>query len=67
MSETAERIELLQSYFDREMNVVFSLSSDYMMNTPRKGCEKELGKAKENVCILSAMLAELRMKAEPEM
>ena len=57
----SERIELLQSYFDREMNVVFSLSSDYMMNTPRKGCEKEWGQAKEKARILNEMISELQL------
>ena len=59
-----ERIELLQSYYDREMNVVFSLSGDYMMNTPRKGCEKEWSKAKENARILNEMIAELQVAKE---
>jgi len=59
-----ERIELLKSYFDREMNVVFSLSSDYMMNTPRKGCEKEWNEAKENARILNEMIEEIQVKED---
>lgn len=42
------RKELLQGYYDNEMNVVFILSNDYLMNTPRKGCEEEWKRAKKS-------------------
>lgn len=53
------RKELLQSYYDNEMNVVFSLSNDYLMNTPRRGCEEEWKMAKEKVSILDEMIKEM--------
>lgn len=52
------RQELLKEYYDREMNVVFSLSNDYLMNTPRRGCEEEWKMAKEKVSILDEMIKE---------
>ncbi|GEM_PF-6762472 len=52
------RKELLKSYYDNEMNVVFSLSNDYLMNTPRKGCEEEWKKAKEKADMLEEMMLE---------
>lgn len=33
--------ELLQKYFDEEMNEVFRCSANYRMDCPKKGCEGE--------------------------
>ena len=33
--------ELLQKYYDMEMNIVFENSTDYRMNAPKKGREDE--------------------------
>lgn len=52
------RKELLKSYYDNEMNVVFCLSNDYLMNTPRKGWEEEWKKAKEKADMLEEMMLE---------
>ena len=51
--------ELLKEYYDREMNVVFSLSNDYLMNTPRKGCEEEWKNAQERAALIEEMRKEI--------
>ena len=33
--------ELLNELFERSMDKVFSLSANYLMTIPKKGCEKE--------------------------
>ena len=52
------RKELLQGYYENEMNVVFNLSNDYLMNTPKKGCEEEWKRAKEKADMLEDMIKE---------
>lgn len=39
--------ELLQKYYDMEMNNVFAYSANYLMSNPKKGYEREWHEAKE--------------------
>ena len=50
--------ELLQKYFDMEMDVVFHNSLDYRMNCPQKGHEREWNEARERAALLEEMIAE---------
>ena len=52
------RKELLQKYFDMEMDVVFHNRFDYRMNCPQKGHEREWREARESADILMEMIAE---------
>lgn len=49
--------ELLEDYLDREHNNVFCYSSNWMMDTPRKGYEREFADAEERCALLEALLA----------
>lgn len=44
--------ELLRDYYDREMNNVFCYSANYLMNSPRRGYEKEWHSAKDRAELL---------------
>lgn len=50
--------ELLEKYYEQEMNNVFCYSATYMMNSPKKGYEQEWREARESVDILVEMIAE---------
>jgi hypothetical protein len=39
--------ELLEKYYDMEMNNVFAYSLNYLMSSPKKGYEREWWEAKE--------------------
>lgn len=36
-----DKKELLQKYYDMEMNSVFAYSANYLMSSPKKGYERE--------------------------
>ena len=48
--------ELLEEYLDRERNNVFCYSANYMMDTPKKGYEKEFAEAVERVDMLETLI-----------
>lgn len=52
-------IDLLKEYFDEEMNNVFCYSANWLMDSPRKGYEKEFYEARERADILREELARL--------
>ncbi len=52
------RKELLEKYYDMEMNNAFCYSATYMMNSPKKGYEREWREAKERADILKELLEE---------
>lgn len=52
------RKELLEDYYEREMNNVFCYSATYLMNSPKKGYEQEWREARESVDILRELLEE---------
>lgn len=48
--------ELLEEYLDRERNNVFCYSANYLMDTPKKGYEKEFAEAVERVDMLETLI-----------
>ena len=42
-----DRLELLESYYEAEMNNLFFASAGYKMDYPKKGCERAWKQAKE--------------------
>ncbi|MEA4920654.1 MAG: hypothetical protein VB078_07030 [Clostridiaceae bacterium] len=56
--------ELLKEYRDRELNSVFSYSANYLMNSPRKGYEKEFEAAQMRAELLQALIMKLRDEAQ---
>lgn len=50
--------ELLEKYYEQEMNNVFCYSATYMMNSPKKGYEREWREAKERAAMLWEMIEE---------
>lgn len=48
--------ELLEEYLDRERNNVFCYSANYLMDTPKKGYEKEFAEAAERVDMLETLI-----------
>ncbi|MDD2956679.1 MAG: hypothetical protein PHD67_10285 [Oscillospiraceae bacterium] len=48
--------ELLEEYLDREHNNVFCYSANYLMDTPKKGYEKEFAEAVERVEMLETLI-----------
>ncbi len=48
--------ELLEEYYDMEMNNVFSYSGNYLMSRPKKGYEREWEEAREKVEIIKYLL-----------
>lgn len=53
-------IELLQEYYDREMNNVFSYSANWLMNSPKKGYEREFQEALDRAQILDELICRLK-------
>ncbi|WMI81571.1 hypothetical protein [Anaerotignum sp. MB30-C6] len=49
--------ELLQKYYEQEMNNVFAYSTDFRMNSPKKGYENEWCDAKERAELLLEMMS----------
>lgn len=52
------RKELLEKYYDLEMNNVFCYSATYLMNSPKKGYEDEWLEARDSADILKEMIEE---------
>lgn len=52
------RKELLEKYYDKEMNNVFCYSATYLMNSHKKGYEGEWREARESADILKEMIEE---------
>ncbi len=48
--------ELLEEYLDRERNNVFCYSANYLMDTPKKGYEKEFAEAVERAELLEVLI-----------
>ena len=48
--------ELLEEYYDMEMNNVFSYSGNYLMSRPKKGYEREWEEAREKVEIIKCLM-----------
>ncbi len=48
--------ELLNELYERSMDKVFSLSANYLMTIPKKGCEKEFALEREIADMLSDLL-----------
>ena len=51
--------ELLREYLDRELNNVFCYSANYLMDTPKKGYEREHREARERVELLEGILQQI--------
>lgn len=52
------RKELLEKYYEQEMNNVFCYSATYLMNSPKKGYEQEWREARESADILMELIEE---------
>ena len=50
--------ELLEKYYDIEMNNVFCYSATYLMDSPKKGYEREWREACESAGILKELIEE---------
>ena len=48
--------ELLEDYLDQERNNVFCYAANYLMNSPRPGCERAFCAARERVTLLEELL-----------
>lgn len=48
--------ELLNELYERSMDKVFSLSANYLMTIPKKGCEKEFALEREIADMLSDLI-----------
>ncbi len=48
--------ELLNKYYDEEMNAAFCYSANYLMNMPKKGYEKEWREANERAEQLDTLI-----------
>ena len=58
------RIEILKEYYNREMNNVFCYSANYLMNSPKKGYEREFEAAIMKADTLREMIEEEERKNE---
>ena len=50
--------DLLEKYYDIEMNNVFCYSATYLMDSPKKGYEREWREAGESAGILKELIEE---------
>ena len=48
--------DLLHDYLEQERNNVFCYSANYLMDTPKKGYEREFAEALERVTLLEDLL-----------
>ena len=48
--------ELLNKYYDEEMNAVFCYSANYLMNAPKKGYENEWREANKRAEQLDTLI-----------
>jgi len=53
-----DKKELLQKYYDMEMNNVFAYSSNYLMSSPKKGYEREWCESNERATLLLELIRE---------
>lgn len=51
--------ELLLEYLAQERNNVFCYSSNYLMNTPKKGYEREFREAQERAGLLDDLIQQM--------
>ena len=51
--------DLLEDYLDRERNNVFCYAANYLMNSPKKGFEREFAEAQERVELLERLILDL--------
>lgn len=59
-----KRIEILKEYYEREMNNVFCYSANYLMNSAKKGYEREFEAAVMKADTLREMIEEEERKNE---
>lgn len=52
--------DLITEYPEAERNNVFDYSSDYRMDKPRKGYEREFRAAKERVVLLEELIGQIK-------
>ncbi len=52
------RKELLEKYYDMEMNNVFCYSANYLMDSPKKGYDHEWREARERADFLKELIGE---------
>lgn len=57
-------MELLKEYLEQEMNNVFCYSANYLMDTPKRGYEKEFEEAQERVKLLKGLVEKLAKGVE---
>lgn len=55
-----DRLELLESYYEAEMNNLFFASAGYKMDYPKKGCERAWKQAKEKAELLKELIEEIK-------
>lgn len=56
-------LELLHEYLDQERNNVFSYSGNYLMDSPKRGYEREFRDASEKVEILQYLITRLESES----
>lgn len=54
--------ELILEYLDRERNNVFCYSDNYMMDSPKKGYEREFSEAQERAELLENLLSDIEQR-----
>lgn len=54
--------ELILEYLDRERNNVFCYSGNYMMDSPKKGYEREFSEAHERAELLENLLSDIEQR-----
>ena len=59
-----KRIEILKEYYEREMNNVFAYSANYLMNSAKKGYERDFEEAVMKADTLREMIEEEQRKNE---
>ena len=60
------RKKVLNKYYDKAMNNVFTYSANYLMNTPKKGFEREFEEACIEAEVFEEMIKELTHEATEE-
>lgn len=49
-------LEVLRELYDEAMNTVFAYSANYLMNSPKKGYEREFEKAEFRASVLESLI-----------
>lgn len=52
--------EIISDYLDRERNNMFCYSANYLMNSPKRGYEREFREAEERAELLEELLGQLK-------